>query len=143
MTRVIFHRKKFKNWHFQRKGFFLLTKNAVDEIAPPTPPPLSFLRESSLTMTSDDFPVICGWHGVQAGALKCIVDQKQFSLVEPKISNIKPSLHHGLRADILKKKTIAKCSTLKVDFSANFQPIHDFFGGGPLNTPKIGNKKIK
>ena len=59
-----------------------MTKNAGDEIAP---------------------PVICGWHGVQAGALKCIVDQKQFSLVEPKISNIKPSLHHGLRADIFKK----------------------------------------
>ena len=32
---------------------------------------------------------------------------------------------------------------MKVDFSANFQPIHDFFGGGPLNTPKIGNKKNK
>ena len=28
----------------------------------------------------------------------------------------------------LKKKAIAKCSTLKVDFSANFHPIHDFFG---------------
>ena len=40
-----------------------------------------------------------------------------------------------------KKKAIAKCSTLKVDFLANFHPIHDFFGGGSLNTPKIGNKK--
>ena len=71
MTRVIFHWKKLKHLHFRRKGLFILTKNAGDEIAPL---PLSFLRESSLTMTSDDFPVICGWHGVQAGALKCIVD---------------------------------------------------------------------
>ena len=32
---------------------------------------------------------------------------------------------------------------MKVDLSANFHPVHDFFGGGSINTPKIGNKKIK
>ena len=35
-------------------------------------------------------------------------------------------MHYGLRAVI--KKAIAKYSTLQVDFSAKFHPIHDFFG---------------
>ena len=33
------------------------------------------------------------------------------------------------------KKTITKCSTLKIDFSANFHLTHIFFGGGSFNTP--------
>ena len=37
------------------------------------------------------------------------------------------------------KKAITKCSTLKIDFSANFNMI--FFGGGSVNTPKIGKRK--
>ena len=40
------------------------------------------------------------------------------------------------------KKAITKCSTLKIDFSANFHLTHDFFlVGGSLNTPKIGKRK--
>ena len=30
---------------------------------------------------------------------------------------------------------------MKIDFAANFHLTHDFFGGGSLNTPKIGKRK--
>ena len=36
-----------------------------------------------------------------------------------------------------------KCSTWKVDFYANFHPIHDFFCWATLNAPKIGKRKNK
>ena len=44
-------------------------------------------------------------------------------------------LHYGLRADIL-KKVIRKCLTLKIDFSANFNLTHDFFGRRLSQHPK-------
>ena len=44
-------------------------------------------------------------------------------------------MHYGLRADIL-KKAIRKCSTLKIDFSANFNLTHDFFGRRLSQHPK-------
>ena len=40
-------------------------------------------------------------------------------------------------------KAITKCSTLEIDFSANFHLIHDFFGLGSPNFPKIGRRKNK
>ena len=46
-----------------------------------------------------------------------------------------PSMHYGIRADIL-KKTIRKCLTLKIDFSANFDLTHDFFGRRLSQHPK-------
>ena len=45
--------------------------------------------------------------------------------------------HNGCH--FLKKIAVRKCSTLKIDFSANFNMI--FFGGGSVNTPKIGKRK--
>ena len=48
-------------------------------------------------------------------------------------------LHYGITAVIFKKIAVRKCSTLKIDFSANFNMI--FFGGGSVNTPKIGKRK--
>ena len=36
----------------------------------------------------------------------------------------------------LKKKTIRKCSTLKIDFSANFHLTRDFLLAEALSTPK-------
>ena len=36
-----------------------------------------------------------------------------------------------------------KCSTWKVEFYANFHPIHVFFGWDSLNAPKIGKRKNK
>ena len=30
---------------------------------------------------------------------------------------------------------------MKIDFAANFHLTHDFFGGGSLNTSKIGKRK--
>ena len=49
-------------------------------------------------------------------------------------------LPYGITAVIfLKKIAVRKCSTLKIDFSANFNMI--FFGGGSVNTPKIGKRK--
>ena len=42
-----------------------------------------------------------------------------------------------------KKKAIAKCSTLKVDFSANFHPIHDLFFVEALLTPQNWKQKNK
>ena len=45
------------------------------------------------------------------------------------------SLHYGLRADIL-KKAIRKCLTLKIDFSANFNLTHEFFGRRLSQHPK-------
>ena len=40
------------------------------------------------------------------------------------------------------KKAIRKCSTLKIDFSANFHLTHDFFLAGALSTPqKLENAK--
>ena len=47
-----------------------------------------------------------------------------------------PAMHYGIRADILKKKAIRKCSTLKIDFSANFHLTHDFFLAEALLTPQ-------
>ena len=38
-------------------------------------------------------------------------------------------LHYGIRAD-------RKCSALKIDFSANFHPTHDFFWRGLSQYPK-------
>ena len=46
------------------------------------------------------------------------------------------TMHYGIRADILKKKAIRKCSTLKIDFSANFHLTHDFFWRGLSQHPK-------
>ena len=46
-----------------------------------------------------------------------------------------PSMHYGIRADIL-KKAIRKCLTLKIDFSANFNLTHDFFWAEALSTPQ-------
>ena len=34
-----------------------------------------------------------------------------------------------------------RCSTLEIDFFANFHPILVFFGGGFLNAPKSGKRK--
>ena len=45
------------------------------------------------------------------------------------------TLHYGLRAEIL-KKVIRKCLTLKIDFSANFNLTHDFFGRRLSQHPK-------
>ena len=41
------------------------------------------------------------------------------------------------------KKAIMLFSTLEVDFSAKFHPIHDFIGGGSLNAPpkRLENEK--
>ena len=42
----------------------------------------------------------------------------------------------------LRKKTITKCSTLKIDFSANFHLTHDFLLAEALSTPqKLENAK--
>ena len=38
-------------------------------------------------------------------------------------------LHYGIRAD-------RKCSALKIDFSANFHPTHDFFWRGLSQYPR-------
>ena len=41
------------------------------------------------------------------------------------------------------KKTITKCSTLKIDFSANFHLTHDFLLAEALSTPqKLENAKM-
>ena len=54
----------------------------------------------------------------------------------------RPSVHYGLRADIL-EKVIRKCLTLKIDFSANFNLTHDFFWEEALSTPqKLENAKM-
>ena len=45
------------------------------------------------------------------------------------------AMHYGIRADIL-KKAIRKCLTLKIDFSANFNLTHDFFGRRLSQHPK-------
>ena len=48
----------------------------------------------------------------------------------------------GIRA-VIKKKAIRKCSTLKIDFSANFYLTHDFFWAEALSTPrKLENAKM-
>ena len=42
------------------------------------------------------------------------------------------------------KKAITECSTLKIDFSANFHLTHDFFWADALSTPqKLENAKMK
>ena len=51
-------------------------------------------------------------------------------------------MHYAARADIW-KKDITKCSTLKIDFSANFDLTHDFFWAEALSTPqKLENAKM-
>ena len=53
------------------------------------------------------------------------------------------TMHYGIRADILKKKAIRKCSTLKIDFSANFHLTDDFLLAEALSTPqKLENAKM-
>ena len=52
-----------------------------------------------------------------------------------KTRTICSTMHNGLRADIL-KKAIRKCLTLKIDFSANFNLTHDFFGRRLSQHPK-------
>ena len=42
-----------------------------------------------------------------------------------------------------KKKNITKCLTLVIDFPANFHLLHDFFGWGTLNFPKMGKQNNK
>ena len=51
-------------------------------------------------------------------------------------SNALQSMHYGIRADIL-KKAIRKYSTLKIDFSANFNLTHEIFWAEALLTPQI------
>ena len=53
-------------------------------------------------------------------------------------------MHYAPRAAIFgEKKTITKCLTLEIDFSANFHLIHDFFDEALFNFPKIEEKKTK
>ena len=58
----------------------------------------------------------------------CALDVK---LVRPTLHKTQFFLRHPV--------AVRKCSTLKIDFSANFNMI--FFGGGSVNTPKIGKRK--
>ena len=50
---------------------------------------------------------------------------------------MKKPVHYAAKADIRRKKrAITKCSTLKIDFSANFYLAHDFFLAEALSTPQ-------
>ena len=50
-----------------------------------------------------------------------------------------PPMHYAARAASWRKNV----SLLKIDSSANFHLMHDFFGRGPLISPQVGKRKNK